>query len=70
MSRATLTFTVYKAVDGWRWRAQTRNNRIVADGGEAYTTQRSAIRAVGSFRGYMALGTSSMYIEKGKARAR
>lgn len=37
---------IYKAKDGWRWRIRSRNGRIMADGGEAYTRQQSAERAV------------------------
>ena len=37
---------VYKARDGWRWRLEARNGRIVLDGGEAYTRQHDATRAV------------------------
>lgn len=29
--------TVYKARDGWRWRAVHRNGNVVAESGEAYT---------------------------------
>lgn len=43
-----LTFTVYQAKDGWRWRAK-RGGRIVADGGEAYTRRSGAARAVTRF---------------------
>jgi uncharacterized protein YegP (UPF0339 family) len=37
--------TVYNAKDGWRWRMQAPNNRIVAESGEAYTRRASAVRA-------------------------
>lgn len=35
---------VYAAKDGYRWRVRTRNHRIVATSGEAYT-RRSDARA-------------------------
>lgn len=38
--------TVFKAKDGWRWRAQAGNNEIVAQG-EAYTRKEDAERAAG-----------------------
>jgi uncharacterized protein YegP (UPF0339 family) len=37
--------TVYNAKDGWRWRMQAPNHRIVAESGEAYTRRASAVRA-------------------------
>ena len=37
---------IYKAKDGYRWRAVARNGRTVADGGEAYTRKPGAVRAV------------------------
>lgn len=30
----------------WRWRAKSRNGRIVADGAEGYATQRNVERAM------------------------
>lgn len=38
-------FVVYRARDGWRWRLQAANNRIIAQG-EAHTRERDAWRAV------------------------
>lgn len=32
-----VVFEIYKARDGWRWRAKARNGRIIAESGEAYT---------------------------------
>jgi len=37
---------IYKAKDGWRWRAVARNGRIVADGGEGYVSKGNTERAV------------------------
>jgi len=37
---------IYRAKDGWRWRAKKRNGRIIAEGGEGYTRRRDAERAV------------------------
>ena len=45
----TTTFRIYRARDGWRWRAVRANGRIVADGGEAYTRKASARRALWRF---------------------
>ena len=39
------TFTVYEAQDGWRWRLTANNGRIIADCGEAYESERNAVRA-------------------------
>lgn len=41
-----MTAVIYRARDGWRWRLVARNNRIVADSGEAYTRARDAQRAL------------------------
>jgi uncharacterized protein YegP (UPF0339 family) len=30
----------------WRWRLRARNNRIIADGAEAYSERRKAVDAV------------------------
>lgn len=38
----TYTITVYEARDGWRWHMKAANGRIVADSGEAYSTERGA----------------------------
>lgn len=40
------TFEAYRAKDGWRWRLLARNNRIIADSGEAYTRKRDVLRAI------------------------
>jgi len=37
---------IYKAKDGYRWRAKKRNGKIIAEGGEAYTRKAGAERAV------------------------
>ena len=34
--------TVYEGSDGWRWRKQADNGRIVADSGEAYDDKAGA----------------------------
>jgi uncharacterized protein YegP (UPF0339 family) len=31
-----MKITVYRAADGWRWRAQAANGEIVSESGEAY----------------------------------
>lgn len=38
-------FEVYKALDGWRWRLKSRNGRIIADSGQAYSSKRKATEA-------------------------
>jgi uncharacterized protein YegP (UPF0339 family) len=40
----TAKFEVYQADDGWRWRLQAANARIVASG-EGFTRKRDAVRA-------------------------
>lgn len=40
------TFIPYRAKDGWRWRLVSRNNRIIAESGEAYTRRRDVYRAL------------------------
>ena len=45
----TTIFRIYRAGDGWRWRAVRANGRIVADGGEAYTRKAGARRALWRF---------------------
>ena len=39
-------FEIYQAPDGWRWRLRAANGRIIADGGEAYSSRAGAVRAV------------------------
>ena len=40
------TFVVYRAKDGWRWHLLARNNRIIAESGEAYTRRHDVYRAL------------------------
>ena len=40
---------LYKARDGWRWRAVARNGRIVAESGEAYRGRLSCAAAGSDF---------------------
>jgi len=40
---------IYKARDGWRWRAKAKNGKITADSGEAYTRKPDAKRARAAF---------------------
>lgn len=50
--RAAVEFEVYRETsnlgqDGdWRWRARARNGRIVADGGEGYSSRSACTTAV------------------------
>ncbi len=38
---------IFPSRDGWRWRLRSRNRRIIAESGEAYTRRRAAKRALG-----------------------
>ena len=49
VKHTTTTFEIYRARDGWRWRAKRANGRIVADSGEAYTRKNDAHRAAFNF---------------------
>lgn len=46
MRPGPLTFTIYRARDGWRWRCRARNRRTVAESGEAYTRRRDCQAAI------------------------
>lgn len=52
-------FQVYEARDGWRWRLRAANNRIIADSGEAYTSERHAHRAIKTVKLAVARGEAS-----------
>lgn len=39
-------FEVYEAKDGWRWALKSKNGRIIADSGQAYSSKRKAIDSV------------------------
>ena len=41
---------IYKARDGWRWRAVAGNGRIVAESGEAYTRRRGLMNGLSKAR--------------------
>jgi uncharacterized protein YegP (UPF0339 family) len=40
---------IYRAADGWRWRATANNNRTIADGAEAFDSQYNAERSAEDF---------------------
>ena len=42
------TITLYRAPDGWRWRYQVSNGRVLADSGQGYSRRVDAVR--GAFR--------------------
>lgn len=42
---ADLKIKPYKAKDGWRWRARTKNGKIIAESGEAYSSKAGAFDA-------------------------
>jgi uncharacterized protein YegP (UPF0339 family) len=44
-----MKITVYRAADGWRWRAQADNGEIVSESGEAYENKAYAIEAAERF---------------------
>lgn len=44
MNRAR--FESYEAKDGFRWRLRAANGKIIAESGEAYTTNRDLNRAI------------------------
>jgi uncharacterized protein YegP (UPF0339 family) len=44
-----MKITVYRAADGWRWRAQADNGEIVSESGEAYENKSYAIEAAERF---------------------
>ena len=39
-------FELYKSKDGFRWRLRASNGKLIADGGEAYVSQRNLEEAV------------------------
>ena len=39
-------FEVYEAKDGWRWALKSKNGRIIADSGQAYSSKRKTIDSV------------------------
>jgi uncharacterized protein YegP (UPF0339 family) len=41
-----ITVEIYQASDGWRWRIQAANNKIIADSAEAYVELRDAQHGV------------------------
>jgi uncharacterized protein YegP (UPF0339 family) len=45
-----MKFQIYKAKDGYRWRAVAQNKKILADSGEAYSTKGNAKTALKRFR--------------------
>lgn len=48
--------TIYKAKDGWRWRA-LRGGRIVANGGESYTAKDKLTKSLDNFFASIANGS-------------
>ena len=42
MSARTFDVKVVQAEDGWRWRVEAANGRVLADSGEAYTRKADA----------------------------
>lgn len=48
-----MKFQVYKAKDGFRWRAVAQNKKIVAESGEAYKTKGGCCLALARFRSHV-----------------
>jgi uncharacterized protein YegP (UPF0339 family) len=44
-----MKITVYRAQDGWRWRARAVNGEIVSESGEAYENKSYALEAARRF---------------------
>jgi uncharacterized protein YegP (UPF0339 family) len=44
-----MKITVYRAADGWRWRARADNGEIVSESAEAYKNKSYAIEAAERF---------------------
>jgi uncharacterized protein YegP (UPF0339 family) len=40
---------VYRAIDGWRWRAEAANGEVVSESGEAYENKSWAIQSAKKF---------------------
>jgi len=51
---------LYKARDGWRWRLMAANNKLIAEGGEAYKTKASVKRAASMLTSKFAEGFNNM----------
>jgi uncharacterized protein YegP (UPF0339 family) len=44
-----MKITVYRASDGWRWRAEAANGEVVSESGEAYEHKSYAMEAARRF---------------------
>jgi uncharacterized protein YegP (UPF0339 family) len=44
-----MKITVYRAIDGWRWRTEAANGEIVSESGEAYENKSYAMEAARRF---------------------
>jgi len=44
----TAKFEYYEATDGWRWRLKATNGKIIATGGEAYSSKRTCLGGIDS----------------------
>jgi len=44
-----MKIVVYRAIDGWRWRAEAPNGEIVSESGEAYENKSYALEAARRF---------------------
>jgi uncharacterized protein YegP (UPF0339 family) len=44
-----MKMVVYRAQDGWRWRAEAANGEVVSESGEAYENKAYALEAARRF---------------------
>lgn len=58
-------FQVYLDAAGeWRWRAKSKNYKIVADGSEGYQQRSNAVQAVERFVGYFGIKPDEIVLSK------
>lgn len=62
MSKRKASLEIYKAKDGWRWRLNAANEKLIAEGGEAYKTKSGIKRAAAMLTSKFAEGFNNMVI--------
>ena len=61
------TFEIYRDVRGlWRWRLVARNGRIVANGGEGYSSKGNVNRAIDEMQHIETINANRVYLEGGE----